>query len=53
MSNQNYADADDVGSGGVFRLFLLALVLIAAGLAVWPSEDQHQSPPALFVSDRS
>jgi hypothetical protein len=50
MRNQNYAGAKDAGSDGVFRLFLLALGLIAAGLAVWPSDDQHQSPPVLFVS---
>jgi len=53
MSNHNYAGAKDAGSGGVFRLFLLALGLIAAGLAIWPSDDQHKSPSVLFVSDRS
>jgi hypothetical protein len=52
MSNQNYADAKDAGSGGVLRLYLLALGLIAAGLALWSSDDQHQ-PPATFISARS
>jgi hypothetical protein len=52
MSSQNYAGAKDAGSGGVLRLYLLALGLIAAGLALWPSDDQHQSP-ATFISARS
>jgi hypothetical protein len=52
MTNQNYANASNVGSGGVLRFYLLALALIAAGLGLWAVDDKHQSPSAIFVSDR-
>jgi hypothetical protein len=52
MTNHDFAGANDAGSWGVFRLFLLALGLIAAGLGLWVSDDK-QPLSAIFVSDRS
>jgi hypothetical protein len=53
MTNQDFASAKDVGTGAMLRLSLLAVGLIAAGLALWASDDQHHAPSAILVFERS
>jgi hypothetical protein len=53
MTHQNLAGADDAGSGGMLRLYLLALGLIAAGLGLWTVDENHQPASPYFLSDRS
>jgi hypothetical protein len=51
MTEHDFAGANDAGSWGAFRLFLLALGLIAAGIGLWAS-DAKQPLSAIVVSDR-
>jgi len=54
MINQNYAGAD--GAGDVFRLSLLALVMVAAGIGLWKwadKQDAASTKPALILAGQT